>query len=364
MSIPDKKKLELHVNAQAPFVLVIANMIDPYSRDYIYALREMGYDVLQIGIGSKFINMHFYPFEKVIRSPGRLPEPYRELSIETLLDFLNAFEFSFVLHLQDDIHFKDKEKCSIPYFYIARNVPYPLKYPRSAWRFFAETLNLYGSLKGNPNILAALHYHPLAISAPLNFTPSTAERTIEGGYLGDPYLTRGKVNAVDFIEKLAMNLPSLECHYLGPPSQDPQNNMREIGVGQGVLSLPARKTFWSQCKVGFSMASAGSIVQDDLEICLNGAMLVTQSSLDHEAMGFQDGVNCRMYKTMEEAISAIRDYDPKIAEAGQKLVLERHTIRARAASFAVQIEKEMGILRPLPLHDKMRPQPFMETKKE
>jgi hypothetical protein len=365
MSTPEKKKLEIHVNAQTPFVLVIGNIMEAYSRDYIYALRELGYEFLHIGTGSKFINTHYYPFEKVIRAPGRIAEPYRELSIEALLDFLKGFEFSFILHLQDEIHFKDRQKCSIPYLYLAKNVPYNAKYPRAAWRFFVESLNLYGILKGNPNLYATIQYHPPAISVPLNFAPSTMERTIEAGYLGDPYLTRNKLNVLEFIQKLIQNVPSIECHYLGVPPQDPmENTLREIGAGQGALSPSARKFFWSKCKVGFSMASMGSIVMDDLEICLNGAMLVTQKTLDHDAMGFEDGVNCRMYETMEQAISAMRDYDPKIAAAGQKLVLERHTIRKRVENLANQIETEMGIMRPIPIHEKMRPQPFVNAKKE
>lgn len=91
-------------------------------------------------------------------------------------------------------------------------------------------------------------------------------------------------------------------------------------------------------------------VRKFFEIPAAGALMICWPAVGMESLGFQDGVNCIFIRDDEQIVDTVRsvvrgsEQFDRIAAAGRRLVLGRHSVAARAAQFHKAIEKiEAGI---------------------
>ena len=98
------------------------------------------------------------------------------------------------------------------------------------------------------------------------------------------------------------------------------------------------------CRYSFTCGSALDMpIRKFFEIPASGALLVCRPFHGFAAAGFEDGVNCvvsdpEALGAVHQQAEAAKHMFGAIAAAGQKLIVERHSVAARAEHFAVIIE--------------------------
>lgn len=313
--------LELDIKELPPRILYIGNANSNPGVYYLQGLIDAGYRVYHVGVNSKsgfeLSNIPERPYN-IVTEVGPAQVNIREFSLKSLLDIV-GHEWDAIVHVQNWLYFTDYELSPIPYYFYCTEVAYP-RIPRCAWYVLSATHTIKKQNKRNSNWIRSYLYHPhsIPIIRGKQIKYPKLKRTILGSFAGELYslpLYKTRREIVKNVEKL----DGFETHYLGPKLS--RDGERKPESGKGKLKAIPYSNLLLKSKSILNVPSVGGANFRDLEGPALGAMLVTIETPDLLLMGFEDGVNCRTYKTSEEAMKIIEsEYDVEIAKKGWELI--------------------------------------------
>lgn len=359
--------LDIEFEPRRPRVLFIGSGRTTPSRHWLTALREAGYDVFHVGEVSRDLDISNISVSRASFSTpfGNTTATVRMIDIENLIDMI-GITFDLVFHVQDHVFPTNRRRCSIPYFYLVTEVMAPYV-PSCAHVVLCATDAIKRMMvAGDNKVRQGYVYMPHAVRLhEKEPTYPSNERPILASFAGELYKFAGKMDMYVNRRETVLYLEGMlgddfSCHYMARPDK---HGKRDLGAGRGRLGPRAYNELLRKSKIGINAGTVGGMNFRDLEVPLNGAMLVTMETPDHALMGFEDGVNCRFYETPEEALEIVKNgYDPDIARAGWELVtggrdftkdgkpwsINGHLFRHRVDEVFVTLRNFAGIFRPKP----------------
>jgi hypothetical protein len=271
----------------------------------------------------------------------------RERSLEAILDVLGRDDFDFILHFQDWTFFTEESRFRIPYFYVMSEAWVP-RVPKGAWKVFCGTegceqiVNYF-----YPNMPTELmSYSPMSFFLQKQLPP---ERPIRASFAGTLYafdeLYKKRRNIVEGLYKAGL----IDAHVpLGRWNYGMEYRPK---IGKGKLSLDAYAELLLHSQIGINVTTAYGSNYRDFEICAAGAMLLTSKTPDHTRLGFEDGVNCRFFTTLDEAKTILQtitdDEIERIAAAGRLFVNHQHNYMKRTLDLLTAIAGDLRNGEPL-----------------
>lgn len=312
--------LELEIKKAPPRVLYIGSANSNPGIYYYQGLIDAGYRVYHVGDNSpqgfNTTNLPSKPYS-IKTEVGSAQVRIKEFSLKSLLDII-GYDFDVIIHVQNWLYFTDHERSPIPYYFYCTEVAYP-RVPRCAWHILSATEVIKKMNIRDCTWASSFLYHPHSIPVvrgrPLKYPK--LKRTIKASFAGEMYslpLYRPRRKIIKYLEK---EVDGFESHYLGPRNEKGE---RPIEAGKGKLAMIQYTNLLLKSKCILNIPSIGGTNFRDVEALSTGGMLVTIETPDLLLMGIEDGVNCRTFKTKEEAKQIIEnEYDPKIAKAGWEL---------------------------------------------
>ena len=313
--------LEFDVEKKPPRILYIGSGQSNPGLFYLQGLSDAGYNIYHVGENSRFFNTVNLPKKPYMVSTqtGNNHVMIREFSLKSLLDIV-GYDFDAIIHVQDWLYFNDLEKSPIPYYFYCTEIGYP-RVPKCAWYVLCATEQILKICKANVNWAKSFIYHPhsVPIIRGRKLKYPSLKKTIQGSFAGELYSLQLYKQRREIIKYLEKNVDGFETHYLGPHKG--QGVERDIESGKGILKPIKYINLLLKSKCGVNVPTVGGSNFRDIEVLTNGAMLVTMETPDLLKMGLEDGINCRTFKTKEEAAKIIQgEYNEDIAEKGWELV--------------------------------------------
>ena len=118
----------------------------------------------------------------------------------------------------------------------------------------------------------------------------------------------------------------------------------------GTADYRRMASMYGRSRIGFNYSIRNDVNMRMFEVMAAGALLVTDAgaSADLERLGFRNGEHLAIYRTPEELFRLMDGYlarpeeRQRIARAGQRLVLERHTYRHRMQRLLAAVSQQRG----------------------
>lgn len=300
-----------------PRILLIADGFLAPGNHILFSLLKAGYDIVHVGTPNPKkmdlcqMNLQAFPYRKkhnVFMNQEGIT-PIRKIRLSMILESVGD-DFDAIVHVQDFTQIIETDRSYIPYFYYATEIVDPV-IPRCAWVIWCGTHYIQARIENEyPTITT--EYMPWAFFSE-GYDPlwdlEKYPRTIISSFAGELYriapLYKSRQEIVKYLQKHITD-KHFQAHYLSPPNR---NGDRNPESGKGHLKLKDYQDLLLKSHLGLNIPTPGAFTFRDLEIPAFGGILLTQRTPDHDALGFEDGINCIMYDTPEEACAIIQSYN-------------------------------------------------------
>jgi hypothetical protein len=282
---------------------------------------------------------------------GEVPICEQRMSIKSIIDMV-GYDFDVIIHFQNWLNTTDEDKCEIPYIYYLTEPFYDVV-PKSAHMVLTPAVSLTEQVKkkyGNQykyGVLPwALRYGVHKIWKQL--APQNAfdvkNRPVDACFSGKMYNYDFYTPRREFVLGVEEKIPNFEGHWFGPV-EDPYDMFGSKAYperGKGALNLIDYTSMLTRSKFGINYPTDFGVNYRDFEVPASGAVLLTRKNPDHKILGLKDGVNCRIYKTVDEAVEIIKDgYDLDIALEGFNHTIQKHNYINRTRALLQAVEEVM-----------------------
>jgi len=334
----DQQQEKLQVD---PYRILLIGWNSTHVRAYIQELIGAGHKVFWCGHQAHEIkglvgwfDMEKLPAAASIHDGNSVG--YRPFKVESLLDMLGGWKMAWdvILHFDDWNIPSDFHKLHIPYIYYCSELFFPVvpgiaDYVLTPSYAAMELLMKKYKNKYKFAVLPwAIRYEMLGQSPHFE-----KERDI-------PCSFAGKVHAYKFYEQRQQMLPALadlipgfEGHWYRPAEGleafDPGFKFK-VERGKGQLDGLEYTNLLLNSKFGINFPTLLGPNFRDYEVPGCGAILLTLETQDHHLAGFEDGVNCYYFKTVEDVLEIVNErYDKDLAVRAWEWIQQENTYHDR-----------------------------------